>query len=66
MKQKKYTIEMWLDGRWQLLLGVPQRFDSREAAEKRLQFEADTPPSRRCRLVNARGVTVLHRGHAQG
>jgi hypothetical protein len=61
---KKYTIECWntCNGCWQLLLGVPQRFDSRAEAEKRLRFEASTTPPRRCRLVNGKGVTVLHAG----
>ena len=56
---KKYTIETWCDGRWQLLIGVPQRFASRAAAEESLRFEA---ANRRCRLVNGKGTTVLHAG----
>jgi hypothetical protein len=45
-----------------LVLGIPQRFESRAAAEQRLRFEADTTPPRRCRLVNGKGMTVLHAG----
>ena len=65
---KKYTIEAWnsLNACWQLVLGVPQRFDSRKTAEDRLRFEAATEPPRRCRLVNGKGVTVLHAGVNRG
>lgn len=63
---KKYTVECWCQGRWQLVLGVTQRFESRADAEKRLRFEASTEPPRRCRLVNGRGVTVLHAGVVEG
>ncbi len=65
---KKYTIEMWCerDQCWKLLIGTPQRFDSRAAAEKQLRFEAgEGQHVRRCRLVNGRGVTVLHAGRVQ-
>ena len=59
---KKYTIEVWADDRWQLLIGAPQTFENRAEAEKRLRFECATRPPRRCRLVNSRGVVVLHAG----
>lgn len=59
---KKYTIECWCAGGacWKLILGVPQRFVSKDEAVERLRFEAGN--DRRCRLVNGRGVTVLHAG----
>jgi hypothetical protein len=65
---KKYTIELWCnrDRCWKLMAGVPQRFLTRKHAEERLRFEADTTPRRRCRLVNGKGITVLHAGVVEG